>query len=177
MLAEIIEYLTLDKEVFIDIKGYEGLYQISNHGRVYGIKRGYILRPHKNGKYSHVQVELRKNGLSKRFYLHRLVLSHFNREPLNLEECRHKDGNPSNNHISNLEWGTRLENMKDRAVHGNTAVGINNGKSKLTEEKVKEIRRLYKTGKYTRKNLASMFNVSTMPIHQIINRLTWKHVD
>lgn len=164
------------EEIFVDVKGYEGLYKISNHGKVFGIKKGYILRVGNNGKYKHKFVNLYKSGKSRKYYIHRLVLIHFDREPLFDEECRHLDGNAENNHISNLKWGTSLENQKDRFVHGRTNRGENQGLSKLLKSQVEEIRNLYKIGKYNQKELSKIFNVSNQHISRIVNYVEWGHI-
>lgn len=165
-----------NREIFVDIKGYEGLYQISNHGRVYGIKHGYILRPDKKDKYGHQRVKLSKNGIITRIMVHRLVLIHFDREPLENEQCRHLDGNTNNNHINNLKWGTVLENQRDRLLHGTHNIGIQNAAAKLSEEQVKEIISKHKTGNYFLRELAEEYKVSSRTISLIVRRESWKHI-
>ena len=99
------------KEVWKDIQGYEGLYQVSNCGRIKSlIKNEKILKPGKVGKYYH--VTLRKNNASKNFYVHRLVGSAFINNFKNFSDINHKDGNTANNNVDNLEWCTRSENIK-----------------------------------------------------------------
>lgn len=102
-------------EIFKDIKGYYGLYQISNLGRVKSLNykrtgKERILKPQKV-KNNYLQVLLCKQGKVKRHYVHRLVSQAFLPNPQNLPEINHKDENPLNNVISNLEWCTRLYNM------------------------------------------------------------------
>lgn len=166
----------MDEEVFVDIKDYEGLYKISNHGRVYSINYGYILRPTSKSRLGHCRVALYKNKQPKFFLIHRLVLTHFNRSPENGEECRHLDGDPSNNNIDNLEWGTHKENENDKIVHGTLLKGENHPRSKFTKEQVIKIRELYKTGKYVQRELAVIFNVSRSSIRNVTNSRVWKHV-
>lgn len=100
------------KEIWKDIKGYEGLYQISNLGRVKSlthistnnhIMKGKILkyRKTKNGR---IQIGLYKNGKQSQKYLSRLVAETFISNPNNLPEVNHKDENIENNCIDNLEW-------------------------------------------------------------------------
>lgn len=174
MLSEVIECLS-KKEIFIDVVDYENLYQISNCGRVLGVKNGYILRP-KICKTGYQMVTLSKNSKLKYFLVHRLVLFHFDRAPKQGEECRHKDGNKLNNNILNLEWGTHKENIKDRTKHGKAAIGVKNGMAKLTEEQVKDIRQMYKTGRYTHRDLSTLFNINRKGIYQILNNFIWKHI-
>ena len=100
------------EEQWLDISGYEGLYQISNFGRVksFYFKNPRILKPHKVKGYSN--VELYKNKKKKQFYIHRLVMENFcSIENMNVLDVNHKDEDKSNNHISNLEWMTHKDNL------------------------------------------------------------------
>lgn len=164
------------EEVFVDIKGYEGLYKISNFGRVFGVKHGYILRTDKKAKYGHQRVKLSKNGIITRIMIHRLVLIHFDREPLKNEQCRHLDGDTNNNHINNLKWGTALENQRDRLLHGTHNIGAQNAAAKLSEEQVKEIINKHRTGNYFLRELAEEYRVSFRTISLIVRRESWKHI-
>ena len=87
------------QEVWKDIKGYEGLYQISNTGKVKGLKRNKVLKPilQRSGYY---YVDLQR----KRRLVHRLVAEAFIDNPDNLPEVNHKDENKLNNSVENLEW-------------------------------------------------------------------------
>lgn len=84
------------------IKGYEGLYEISNFGRVYSLITNKILKfVNCNGYYG---VNLVKNGLMKKTTIHRLVAQAFITNPNNYSCVNHKDENKLNNHVDNLEW-------------------------------------------------------------------------
>jgi hypothetical protein len=101
------------QELFRDIKGYEGLYQISNLGNVKSFKpvsNGRILRPVYRKGYA--TITLRKNGVSKVCSIHRLLAEAFIDNPDNKPCVNHIDGNKANNDLSNLEWCTHLENMR-----------------------------------------------------------------
>lgn len=98
--------------IWKDIKGYEGIYQISNYGEVLRLKsfdsRGHlrnskILKQFKT-KDGYMQLGLHKNGIETKFLVHRLVAETFLDNPYNLSEVNHKDENKQNNCISNLEW-------------------------------------------------------------------------
>ena len=93
-------------EVWKDIKGYEGLYWVSNLGRVKSKRK--ILKPI-NGEY--LKVGLSKNGKQKTFTIHRLVAQEFVNNPKNKSQVNHKDENKHNNNSNNLEWVTFQENM------------------------------------------------------------------
>ena len=125
------------KEVWKDIKGYEGLYQVSNLGNIkslsrttqgkkYGIHKlkEKILRPSECNKY--YQVFLRKNNKSRVHYVHRLVGEAFIDNPNNYTDINHRDGNTHNNNVQNLEWCTRSENIKHSYRDLNRIININN---------------------------------------------------
>lgn len=105
------------KEVWKDIAGYEGLYQVSNFGRVRSLERvvqhmhsGKLTLPSKlkepsfDGRY--LFVVLSKDGKRKQFSIHRLVAETFIPNPDGLPCVNHKDENKTNNHVDNLEWCT-----------------------------------------------------------------------
>lgn len=108
------------EEVWKDIYGYEGLYQVSNLGN---IKRFYKaderISNGSSGLYR--TVTLTKNGIKKQFAVHRLVATHFipNPCPKELTEVNHKDGNKQNNSVENLEWVTTHDNV----LHACTELG------------------------------------------------------
>ena len=102
-------------EIWKDIEGYEGLYQVSNKGRVKSLNYGRtgkekILRPGKNND-GYLIVILYKNGKKKNFRIHRLVAKAFLTNPNNLLEVNHRDENKENNHVENLEWCDRKYNI------------------------------------------------------------------
>ena len=111
-------------EVWRDIEGYEGLYQVSDQGRVKSLERitikkdgrrftvkERVLKPCDNGR-GYLYISLSDGtGEHKRHYIHRLVGEAFVPNPLEVEDVNHKDENPSNNHASNLEWVTHKENL------------------------------------------------------------------
>lgn len=94
-----------DREIWASIKGFEGLYEISNYGNVRSLKYGKIkyLKPAKNNK-GYYQVQLWKNGILKNFKIHRLVANAFIENPNNYPQINHKDENKTNNKVENLEW-------------------------------------------------------------------------
>ena len=102
------------KEVWKDIKGYEGLYQVSNMGKIKSLKFSHgnkekILKGNKE-KFGYLVVTLYKNKGRKNFKIHRLVAETFIPNPKNLPQVNHIDGNKQNNRIDNLEWCTAKEN-------------------------------------------------------------------
>lgn len=97
------------KEVWKDIEVYEGIYQVSNLGRVKRVTTGRILKSSKN-RGGYLYVNLCKNGKYKTHKIHRLVSQAFIPNPENKPEINHIDEDKSNNVISNIEWSTRKEN-------------------------------------------------------------------
>ncbi len=105
-------------EIWKDVNGYEGLYQVSNYGRIKSIKytnhkgkKPIILKQSKsNSGYYHVQIY--KNRISSTRTVHSLVAKAFIPNPLCKSEINHIDGDKANNTVSNLEWVTRSENIR-----------------------------------------------------------------
>lgn len=93
------------------VPAYEGLYMVSNKGRVINCRTGKILKPGKD-KDGYLQVHIFKDGKSKRFYVHRLVALAFIPNPENLPCVNHKDENKQNNCVENLEWCTNKYNLE-----------------------------------------------------------------
>ncbi len=102
----------MSDEEWKDIKDYEGLYQVSNLGRVKSLHYGKekILKNNKNNK-GYLYLFLNRNGKRKHFYIHRLVAQTFIKNPNNFNCINHKDENPLNNNSNNLEWCSHLYNM------------------------------------------------------------------
>ena len=113
----------MKNEIWKDIKGYEGLYQISNMGRVKSLSKQWVARNgikhHKEkilkiaiGKRGYYTVNLCKNKIRKSKYVHQLIAEAFIPNPNNWLYINHKDLNKTNNKIENLEWCTHKENMQ-----------------------------------------------------------------
>lgn len=98
------------KEIWRDIVGYEGLYQVSNLGRVFSIKKSIVLKPRDRRHYLAVGLYRGKKDY-KTYYVHRLVAQAFIPNPNNLPQVNHKDCNRYNNSISNLEWVSVQDNI------------------------------------------------------------------
>ena len=134
--------MLMPKRVWKDIEGYEGLYQVSNDGKVRslnyrqtGQKKKMKLLKNSRG---YMRVDLCKNGKVKTFKVHRLVAQTFIPNPQNKPQVNHIDENKANNCMWNLEWTTAKENIN----HGTAierATEKRRGK-KRTEETKKKIR-------------------------------------
>lgn len=93
-----------------DIVGYEGLYAITKDGQVWSYRRNIFLRP--TTRKGYLAVYLSRNGKGKTFYIHRLVALAYVPNPDNLETVDHIDGNKMNNNVDNLQWLSRINNIK-----------------------------------------------------------------
>jgi len=128
----------------------------------------------------HLRVRLRVLTMKYRHvFVHHLVLEAFvEMRPVGLIS-RHLDGNPANNHFENLCWGTHKENEEDRKRHGTDPTGERNPAAILTEDDVREIRRVKKkVGDKKRSNieLSERFGVSCATIKDIVCGRSWRHV-
>lgn len=169
------------EEIWRDIKGYEGLYQVSNYGKVKRIKTRYnnkcnkILKPSEDGS-GYLSVVLCKDGKMKSFGIHKLVLGAFiGLCPKNMERC-HNDGNIYNNYIGNLRYDTHYNNMQDSIKHKTIKNGSKHYCSVVNELQVRIIKRLLEDAYLTQKEIAKIFNVSKHIICGIANNRTWKHI-
>lgn len=162
-----------------DINGYEGLYQISDSGDVKSIYhqgqdgrivQERLLKPCPVGK-GYLSVCLRKNGKTKREYIHRLVGENFVDNPDKFPVINHIDGDKHNNQFSNLEWVTYSDNNQHAYNTGLKAKGENFYNAKLNRRCVDEIRR---NGKYTTfQEIADKYGVSKATIRDVLTGKTW----
>lgn len=173
-------------EVWKDIEGFEGYYQVSNKGRVKSLvrwkrKTEKIIKGCTIGKFGYLQVGLRKGGKVKNFLIHRLVMMAF--DPIDNApdmQVNHKDFNTANNELSNLEWVTCQENIdhfrSQRSTDKTNIQGTKHHLSKLNDSLVREIRKLHSTGKYSIRALSMKYEVNWGTINNVVQRDTWKHV-
>lgn len=174
----------MDKEEWGDVVGYEGIYQVSNRGRVKRTARGpstwpgRVLTAHADGA-GYLRICLCKDGIQQHQYVHCMVAETFlgTRPSLN-HQVNHKNGVKDDNHIENLEWTTRAENVRhsfdvlNRSAPKGEAVWT----SKLTPDDVKKIRHLYATNKHNQVDLAEIFGVTRAEIGYIVRGDMWQHV-
>ncbi len=114
-----------DNEIWKPILNFENRYKISNMGRVYSELSNRVLKPGSVYSRGNIQnryyiVGLTKNGKTRPYFVHRIVLDSFFGPRKEKEQCRHLNGNSLDNRIENLKWGTNKENAKDRKKHNST---------------------------------------------------------
>lgn len=169
-----------------DIPGFEGRYAITEDGKVWNYKTrvfqtlrgsGFMnkkLRRKRNYKTVSLYLTAEKKYLY--FYIHRLVAQCFIPNPEELPIVNHKDGDQTNNYVSNLEWCTHRQNAEHARINGLTTRGKRNTSTKLTEDQVREIRRIYSEGKLSNPKIGYMFGVSSSNVWAIVHRRVWGYV-
>ena len=151
------------EEVWKEVEGYEGIYEVSSKGRFRSLdryveysdgrkpvfKKGRLI----NGNLTtdgYIRIKLNKNGKTKSMGLHRLVaIAFIPCDNKNEMEVNHIDCNRTNNCVENLEWVSHLENVKHSANKGHyskSKLGSKNGRANYSEEDVKLMRELYDNG-------------------------------
>mgnify|MGYP001615377444 CR=1 FL=1 len=177
--------VTIKSERWLPIPGYEGFYSVSDMGRVRQEAgrfhcRGTIyvyhskprLKKLSRKRHGHLAVNI---GNFNVMLVHRLVLLAFVGPCPEGMECRHLDGNPSNNRLDYLCWGTHAENMADTVRHGRTNRGERNPNAKLTDATVLEIRQRSKAGE-SRMAIARSLGLCQSTISYVALGKTWRHV-
>lgn len=160
-------------ELWMPVVEYEGLYEISNFGRIRSlIKRGNsILKIKKTSldiKTGYITVQLRKNNIPVTKRIHRLVAEAHLPNLENKPCVNHKDGNKTNCNLDNLEWTTYSENTLHSFKNGlqKKIFGDSNYITKISDLQVLEIRQLIKEGK-TNKDIAKIYQVNPSQISRI----------
>ena len=181
----------MKNEQWKDIEGYEGLYQISNLGRVkrligINIYKEHYLKPVKD-RYGYLYVCLSKNNKHKVKTLHRLVAIYFIPNPDNKPCVNHIDGNKKNNKVENLEWCTYKENTchayKTSLINLNTKKFIesNRAKSKarrkFTEEQVKQIKKIHLETGWGSYKIAQLLMLNRSSVENIIRNRNYKDIE
>lgn len=124
-----------------------------------------------------MRVNLSRGGKYHTFRVHQLVLGTFVGPRPEGMQCRHLNGNPADNRLCNLAWGTPEENREDCHNHDRYGRGEGHTMAVLTEAEVREIRALYATGNVLMRQLAERFDTSLSNVGCIISRRSWKHLD
>lgn len=160
----------MDQEYWKDIIGYEGLYSISNLGRIWNHNFQKYMKARLCKRNGYMKIGLTKDSKQTMFSVHRLVAIAHIPNPENKKEVNHKDLIKTNNNVNNLEWVTPMENIDWNRVN-------NNFNSVFTVEQVKYILTLLKNNpKLNLSKLSRETGWSRSGMSCIKNKKTWKHV-
>jgi hypothetical protein len=177
-------------ERWLPIVGYEGHYEVSNHGRVRSLDRWALMGPKKTtpkllrGKVlqpvlqstGYFTVTLHRQGQRNQQGIHRLVaLSFIGPPPAGKPFVCHGDGDSINNHVENLRWDTPSANMLDAIKHG-TAGGEAHPLATLTEAQVAQVKTDLLFGRGTPQSIARRYSTTARVIHEIKLGNTWRNV-
>lgn len=185
----------MNEEIWKDIEGYKGAYQISNLGNVKSVERevtqwnesakkyvtriqkALIMKPFED-EDGYLRLQLIKDGIRKKHFVHRLVALAFIPNPENKPEVNHKQGDKKDNRVWMLEWSTSSENQRHAIANKlyETAKGEKSGQAKLTELQVREIHSLYSRGNITQEYLAGLYGVASSAISRILTGVRWNHI-
>lgn len=186
-LIEIYVDGVLQVEKWLPVVGYEGLYEVSNFGRIKSLRRAYtnsigrvhhtkniILAQSISNQYRCVTL---CNHIKKNKRVNVLVAQAFVPNPINKPQVNHKDGDKMNNTVWNLEWATSKENIRHSIEAGLKPKPENTKMAKLNEFKVKAIRRLFRVKpEVSKKAVADKLNMNTSTIYYILNKKLWPNI-
>lgn len=168
-------------------------YSVSDDGRVFTHRRRFglgmgkgggvridkeysrLLVPYQgHGRYNYVSISTSRGQRS--IPIHVLLMDAFVGPCPSDMEVRHLDGNPTNNDLSNLEYGTAKQNAADRIKHGTQKRGVDHAKAKLDESSVIDIRKMYSNGEKIAA-IARGFQMAESTIRDIVKGKRWTHVE
>lgn len=168
----------MENEIWKDVVGFEGLYQVSNRAKVKSLfrwrgsdSRILVQNISKTGYYV---VTLFRPGFNRVYKVHRLVAEAFIDNPENKRTVNHIDGNKLNNSLGNLEWATDLENIR-HGFANNLIVTCVGEKQSATKLKPDEVTAIYNS-LLPRRELSKKYNISYTAICNIKNGETWSHL-
>lgn len=171
-------------EVWMPVVGYEGIYEVSNHGRIKSLKFGKEkIRSLNLDGWGYFQVGLNRDGRERKMLVHRLVANAFLDNPEAFKQVNHIDGCKTNNDIRNLEWCDQSHNqkhawetgLKKYVYYEHVIDSSRKSQAKLSEEQVKQIRHKFQNDVGI-DDLKTLYGVSYTTIHSIVNNKSWKHL-
>lgn len=178
--------LSTKSEVWMDVAGFEKIYNVSNLGRVKSLPRvvprgAFSLTIHGRimattlSRTGYCYLSLAKENTICRVFVHHLVLNAFVGPCPAGMQCCHNDGNPANNEVSNLRWDTPKNNSADKIKHGRMNWGERQGHAKLTNDKVRWIRMKLSEG-IPQSVIAAKVGIVQSGISAIKRGVQWSHV-
>ena len=170
-------------EVWKPVVGYEGLYEVSDQGRIRSLhgkrwsgshwyEHPPTLMRTPLARSGYPVVKLTKDGAGKTITIHTVVLLAFVGPRPSGQECRHLNGDRQDARLKNLRWGTPLENTADRKAHGTMPCGINHHAAKLTDDIVRQIRQ----STDCHAEIAARYGISRSLVTNVKLRKAWAHV-
>lgn len=181
-------------EIWKSIPGFEGYYEASTFGNIRSLDRyceldgrwgrytrfkpGKMMTPKFDGRGLYLMIVLSKDGVTKKYLVHRLIAMTFVDNPNNLPEVNHIDENKTNNRPENLEWCDHKYN-NNYGSKATSSRGQKNSQNKFSEDMIKEIKRLYKHGdpEFGTMGLSKKFGISAPHISAIIHGKRWGWLD
>jgi hypothetical protein len=176
-------------ERWLPVVGYEGLYEVSDLGRVRSLDRrhrsargnatqlhrGRLLKPLRQSGY--LAISLCRDGNQKIRQVQGLVLAAFvGPRPEGMQACHGPDPDPTNCRLDNLRWDTKRANQLDRLTQGARDYrGSTNGNAKLVETDVERIRDIHRVGAQKR-HIAEWIGISDANVRLILAGKAWRHV-
>ena len=175
--ASLFNQMENTNEIWKDIQGFEGLYQVSNLGSI-KTTSGYfigerILKTSKSNK-GYLRVVLYKNKVRTFLSVHKIVAMTFIPNAENKAQVNHKNLIKTDNRAENLEWVTQQENIS-HARKNNCYVGENNSRATITEKIASEIKQLLKEKKSIL-DISAIYAVSIHVVNNIKRGITWTHL-
>lgn len=146
-------------------------YGVSPDGRIRNQKTKKALKLRRHETNGHLYFLPRRG---RKCYAHRAVLEAFVGMCPPGKQCRHLDGDPTNNYVGNLCWGTPTENAADKKRHGTQPHGETSAQAKLTNREVIEIRAL--RGAMSIRSVARKYGISHTAVRRVMTRKTWSHI-
>lgn len=162
------------EEIWKDVKGYEGLYKVSNLGRVLGVKSNKIRHFTINNK-GYCLVALYKDAVENKVPVHRIVAEAFIQNPDNLPQVNHIDCNKQNNKVNNLEWCDQHYNYKEGMKNFLYSHNENHYFAKLTNKVVKCIPTLYRLG-FIRQTVAKILGITVGSVKAIEKGISYREL-
>lgn len=161
------------EEIWKDIDNYEGLYKVSNLGRIRDYKGN--IKPYYINNKGYCCVSLYKDGKTKHITLHRAVASAFVNNPAHYAQVNHLDGNKENNKASNLDWCNQRQNYDHGMKRFLYSKNEEHYYAKLTNKIVKCIPSLYKLG-FTRATVAKILKVNPSSLEAIEKGISYREL-